>query len=153
MSLGTNSNIASFHEAVQRVHQAGIVQIAAGGNDGPGPDTVDYPAAYPEVIAVAAVDSNDQVPSWSSRGSEINLAAPGVNINSTYKGGGYQTKQGTSMATPHVVGVAALRLENHSGETPDSLRNLLEAEAETLAFGSTLVGTGLVDALGVVFAP
>ncbi len=94
MSLGTSSNVLSFQEAVQRVNLAGIVQVAAAGNSG---GSVIYPAAYPEVIAVSATDQGDVLASWSSRGSEVDLAAPGVSIYSTYKGSKYTTLSGTSM--------------------------------------------------------
>jgi subtilisin len=153
MSLGTNSNITSFHEAVQEVYQAGIVLVAAGGNDGPGINTVDYPAAYLEVIAVSAIDAANNVPSWSSRGPEIDLTAPGINIYSTYRGGGYRTMQGTSMSTPHVTGVVALRQEDHPSENPNTIEAILEANADFLPFSPTLVGAGLVNAHKVVTAP
>ena len=107
MSLGTSSDILSFREAVQRVSAAGIVQVAAAGNSG---GSVGYPAAYPEVIAVSATDSGDALASFSSRGPEVDLAAPGVGIYSAYKGTGYATLSGTSMAAPHVAGSVALVL-------------------------------------------
>jgi subtilisin family serine protease len=150
MSLGTNSDIQSFHQAIQKVNQAGIVIVAAGGNDGPGNNTVDYPAAYSEVMAVAATDSSNNVPSWSSRGAEIDLAAPGVNVYSTYLRGGYQTMSGTSMSTPHVTGVVALRLQNHPNESPSTLESVLETTATSLPFDSTVVGAGLVNAYQAV---
>ncbi|MDO8663912.1 MAG: S8 family peptidase, partial [Candidatus Wildermuthbacteria bacterium] len=105
MSLGTTANILSFQEAVQRVNAAGIVQVVAAGNNG---GSVLYPAAYPEVIAVSATDQTDTLASWSSRGPEVDLSAPGVSIHSTYKGQTYKTLSGTSMAAPHVTGAAAL---------------------------------------------
>lgn len=107
MSLGTTQNVLSLHEAIQRAHQAGIVQVAAAGNNG---GAVNYPAAYEEVIAVSATDQNNLIASWSSRGAEIDLAAPGVSIYSTYKGLTYKTLSGTSMAAPHIAGSAALVL-------------------------------------------
>ena len=107
MSLGTSSDILSFREAVQRVNAAGVVQVAAAGNSG---GSVGYPAAYPEVIAVSATDSGDALASFSSRGPEVDLAAPGVGIYSAYKGTGYATLSGTSMAAPHVAGSVALVL-------------------------------------------
>lgn len=154
MSLGTASNVLSFREAVQRVYQAGIVQVAAAGNSG---GAVSYPAAYPEVIAVSATDQNDVIASWSSRGPEVDLAAPGVNIYSTYKGQTYKTLSGTSMAAPHVTGTAALVLTTPVGIfdldadaiwDPIEVENKLEATAEDLGTPGPdyLYGAGLVDA-------
>jgi len=107
MSLGTSSDVQSFHDAIIAVDGAGIVQVAAAGNTGAG---VIYPAKYDEVIAVSATDQADNLATWSSRGPEIDLAAPGVSIYSTYKGGSYTTLDGTSMAAPHVAGTVALMI-------------------------------------------
>lgn len=153
MSLGTNSDVQSFRDAVVRAFEAGIVLVAAAGNDG---GAVDYPAAYPEVIAVSATDKNDLLASWSSRGPEIDLAAPGVSIYSTYKGSTYATMSGTSMASPHVAGVAALVLSvpskcdyNLDGVCdPAEVQKRLETTAEDLGLSGidNLYGFGLVDA-------
>jgi len=152
MSLGTSIDVTSFREAVARVSQAGIVQVAAAGNSGPTAGSVNYPAKYPEVIAVAAIDAADQVPSWSSRGTEVDLAAPGVAIYSTYLRGGYQTLSGTSMSAPHVTGVVALRLENHRDESPSQVKEILKNSVDLLPFDSTLVGAGLVNGYQAVVA-
>jgi len=149
MSLGTSSDVQSFHDAVAAVYEAGIVQVAAAGNSGSG--AADYPAAYPEVISVSATDSSDNLASWSSWG-KVDLAAPGVNIYSTYKGGGYATLSGTSMASPHVGGVAALRLAVYPAETPDEVLSALQAAALDLgpAGSDPYFGAGLVQAPGAV---
>lgn len=107
LSLGTSSNVQSFHDAIIRAKAAGLVVVAAAGNTGA---AVIYPAAYPEAIAVSATDINNVIASFSSRGPEVDLAGPGVSIYSTYKGTGYATLSGTSMAAPHVAGSAALLL-------------------------------------------
>lgn len=145
MSLGTASDVQSLHDAVQRVAAAGIVQVAAAGNSG---GAVIYPAAYPEVIAVSAIDNTDMIASWSSRGPEVDLSAPGVNIYSTYKSQTYKTLSGTSMAAPHVTGVAALVLSVYPGLLPAGVQQKLENTAEDLgAVGrDDLYGYGLVDA-------
>jgi hypothetical protein len=153
MSLGTSSDIQSFHDAVIRAANAGIIEVVAAGNSGPSANTVMYPGAYPEVIGVAATDSSDSVPSWSSRGPQVDIAAPGVNIYSTYKNGGYTTMSGTSMATPHVAGVVALRLAAHPGESFAQMLHDIQSTADLLPWGSTLVGAGLVNAQKVVAAP
>jgi len=153
MSLGTTSDIQSFHDAIIRVYNAGITEVAAAGNSGPTANSVNFPGAYPEVIGVAATDSSDAVPSWSSRGPEVDIAAPGVSIYSTYLRNGYATLSGTSMATPHVTGVAALRLVIKPGESPTQMRSDMQTTADPLPFGPTLVGAGLVNAYKVVTAP
>jgi len=106
LSLGGTESSALFNEAIQRAHKAGLLIIAAAGNDGK--NIYDYPASYDHVIGVSATDKNDKIARYSNYGSTIDLAAPGTNIYSTlpYNTYGYMT--GTSMATPIVAGVAAL---------------------------------------------
>ncbi|AFN03482.1 subtilisin-like protease [Pyrococcus furiosus COM1] len=104
MSLGGSADDTYLHEIIKKAYEAGIVIVAAAGNEGA--SSPSYPAAYPEVIAVGATDINDQVPYWSNRQPEV--SAPGVDILSTYPDDTYETLSGTSMATPHVSGVVAL---------------------------------------------
>ncbi|MBP1911739.1 S8 family peptidase [Thermococcus stetteri] len=104
MSLGGSADDSYLHQMIQEAYKAGIVIVAASGNEGA--SSPSYPAAYPEVIAVGAIDSNDQIASWSNRQPEV--SAPGVDILSTYPDDTYKTLSGTSMATPHVSGVVAL---------------------------------------------
>lgn len=153
MSLGASSDVPSFKEAVERTAAAGIIQVAAGGNSGPGENTVYYPAAYPQIIAVAATDSSDNIPFWSSRGKELDLSAPGASIYSTYTRGGYKTLSGTSMAAPHVTGVVALRLSLHPGESPIQIETILESNTDHIPYNETIVGAGLVNALKSVSVP
>lgn len=152
MSLGTSANILSFQEAVQKVNAAGILQVAAAGNSG---GSVIYPAAYPETIAVSATDQLDNLATFSSRGPEVDLAAPGVSIYSTYKGQSYKTLSGTSMAAPHVTGSAALVLTQTAkcdtdlsgGCSPAEVKSRLENTAEWLSkLTNEQQGSGLVDA-------
>lgn len=145
MSLGTTADIQSFHEAITNAYNHGITLVAAAGNEYPGP--VNYPAAYSKTIAVSAINESDQMAYFSCTGEEIDLAAPGVNILSTYKRGGYKILSGTSMATPHVTGVAALVLKESPGLSPDEVKSTLKRRAEWLN-GLTLQqqGAGLVDA-------
>jgi subtilisin family serine protease len=104
MSLGGSSAPEELHTAIQTAYNWGITIVAAAGNDGA--SSPSYPAAYPEVIAVGAIDSSNNVPSWSNRKPEV--AAPGVDILSTYPDNTYATLSGTSMATPHVSATVAL---------------------------------------------
>jgi thermitase len=82
------------------------VLVAAAGNDGDA--TLNYPAAYPNVVSVAATDHSDQRARFSNANADVEVAAPGVDILSTWNNGGYDTISGTSMATPHAAAVAAV---------------------------------------------
>lgn len=146
MSLGSSSDVQAFHDTVDAAYANGVLVVAAAGNDYGGP--VSYPAAYDSVVAVSATNSNDEVASFSSVGPEVELAAPGASVLSTYKDGGYATLSGTSMATPHVSGVAALAWEANPLLTNVEVRALLQSTADDLgAIGKdNLFGYGLVDA-------
>lgn len=155
MSLGTSVDVQSFHDAIVRTYQAGVVLVAAAGNAYGG--AVTYPARYPEVVAVSSTDSADNIASFSSVGPEVDLAAPGASIYSTYKGSTYATMSGTSMASPHVAGAAALVLTTSVGVydmdadgvwDPAEVQNKLEATAEDLGLvgRDNFYGAGLVDA-------
>lgn len=147
MSFGSSSDNQSFHDAITAAYNAGITLVAAAGNSGPGDNTVNYPAKYSEVIAVSATNSSDGQPDWSSRGPEVDLAAPGASIKSTYKGDTYATLSGTSMAAPHVTGTAALVLAKNSALTPAEVTNILKTTAEKLSgLTDNQQGAGLVDA-------
>jgi len=146
MSLGSSSDVQVVHDAVDAAYASGALVVAAAGNDYGG--AVSYPAAYDSVIAVSATDSNDIIASFSNVGPQVELAAPGVSILSTYKGGGYATLSGTSMATPHISGVAALAIQSNPLLSNTEIRALLQSTADD--FGAVgkdnLFGYGLVDA-------
>ncbi|MBI2303219.1 MAG: S8 family peptidase [Chloroflexi bacterium] len=167
MSVGWSSDYQSIHDALIAAYNSGLVLVAAAGNSGPGDNTVGYPAKYAEVIAVAATcqsggDVNgwcsgvDSVASFSSRGPDVELAAPGAYVPSTWKGGGYNTISGTSMATPHVVGAAALVIKsglltdlNGDGKIDNvDVRLRLQSTSDDLgaAGRDNAYGYGLVDA-------
>jgi len=130
MSLGGYGHSELIYEAVRYAYSNNVLLVAAAGNDGT--DMPFYPAAYEEVIAVTATDSNDQRPWWSNYGEyDVEIAAPGVDILSTVPWG-YATKSGTSMATPHVSGVAALVLSVNPNATTYRVRYWLRLTADDL---------------------
>jgi subtilisin family serine protease len=109
MSLGGDGPVSGvMRAAIDRAIAAGIIVVVAAGNSGPYPRTVGSPGNYTPCVTVAATDSSNNVARFSSRGVELDVAAPGVNIMSTYPGGRYTALSGTSMATPYVAGIAAL---------------------------------------------
>jgi len=119
-SWGGSGFSQALRDQINRASTNGMLFVAAAGNDGANNDvTPTYPASYnaSSVIAVAATDNRDQFASFSNFGSAVQLAAPGVAILSTVIGGGYQFFQGTSMATPHVAGSAALILSKCALDT------------------------------------
>jgi subtilisin len=141
MSLGADEGSEPLHRAVQAALAKGMTIIAAAGNTG-GP--VGFPGAYPEAIAVGASDSSDHVAPFSSRGPEVAYIAPGVEILSLKMGGGYVSLSGTSMASPHISGLAALAFAS-GATTPSALRAALDKAARPIA-GLTpdLEGRGMV---------
>ncbi|TEU11378.1 MAG: peptidase S8 [Anaerolineales bacterium] len=163
LSLGGGDYSQTLHNAVIYAHNAGCVVVAATGNDN---DSVLYPAKYAEAFAVAATDSNDVQAWFSNYGSEVDVAAPGVGIYSTHlphaylspschddDGDGYGLCTGTSMAAPHVAGLAALIWSEYPGYTNDQVEGRIETTAVDL--GETgwdqYYGHGRIDAHAALF--
>lgn len=144
MSLG-GGGTATLQTAVTQAYNAGIVVVAAAGNDGN--SNVNYPAGYAEVISVAATDSNDAHASFSNTNPDVELAAPGVNVLSTYSGESYTTLSGTSMATPHVAGLAALLFGQNPTWTNVQVRNRMDSCSDDLgaAGRDTTFGFGRIN--------
>lgn len=132
MSFGSSSGSTTLASACTSANTAGVLLIAAAGNSGP--NHVSYPAAYDVVVAVGAVDGSDAVAYFSNTGSYLDASAPGVSVLSTYKNGGYATLSGTSMASPHAVGVAALIWgDSISTATNASVRSTLLSRARKVS--------------------
>ncbi|TMM06519.1 MAG: hypothetical protein E6G10_00285 [Actinobacteria bacterium] len=133
MSLGGGDS-TTLHQAVQYAWRNGngALVVAAAGNDGD--STLEYPAAYSEVVAVAATDNKDQRASFSNANADVEIAAPGVNVLSTYdsSNSSYTTLSGTSMATPHVAGVAAMIFDRNPLFTAAQARSKLDASVDDL---------------------
>ncbi|MFL5839059.1 MAG: S8 family serine peptidase [Thermoleophilaceae bacterium] len=135
MSLGGGAS-TTLQQAVQYAWAnggaGGTVLVAAAGNDGD--STLNYPAAYAEVVSVAATDNKDQRASFSNANSDVEIAAPGVNVLSTYNGStsSYTQLSGTSMATPHVAGVTAIIWDKYPTATASTIRSKLDASVDDL---------------------
>jgi hypothetical protein len=137
---------AMLHNMIGKAHARGMVLIAAVGNAGPKSPPL-YPAADREVIGVTATDADDHLLPQANRGAQVAVAAPGVDILAVAPGGQYEMTSGTSVATAHVSGVAALLLARDAKLTPEALRRLLVRSARKVPGGPRDVGAGVVDAL------
>lgn len=129
MSLGASRGNQALEDAVKAMKAAGVTLIAAAGNSG---GAVGFPGGYEDAVGIAASDSKDNLARFSSRGPEVDLIAPGVAVKSTYVGGTYSSLSGTSMATPHVSGLAALYLARNPSAGPDAVRAALVAASVKL---------------------
>jgi serine protease len=152
LSLGGPLRSRILQKAVEHALDKGVVVVAAAGNSG---GAVGYPAAYPGVIAVAATDESDALAPFSSRGAELALAAPGVHVTQqTVCNGGrdrcelFATLNGTSMAAPHVAGVAAM-IEGLGVTERRAVREAMQA-SDRVRDDPSLHGAGIVDAAAAV---
>lgn len=150
MSLGADTESSLIRGAMDYAVSKDVLIVAAGGNDGPYPASIDYPAANQNAIAVGAIDISISVPDWSSRGinpltqayvveeKDMEFGAPGANIESTWKNGGYAILSGTSMASPHIAGLAAKFWQSFAleGQKASATRDLLHQMAKDIwSFG------------------
>ena len=148
MSLGGGGAPQALADMCEAAYDDGVLLVAAAGNAGAGPnnDTVLFPAKYPHVMAVSAIDSANMIASFSSRGPEIEICAPGVDVLSTTVGGGTGLNSGTSMACPHVSGAAALTWGSHRGANNKQVRWLLNTFADKIGDQDPIkFGNGRVD--------
>ena len=133
MSLGGGDS-TTLQQAVRNAWEnggaTGSVLVAAAGNDGD--STVSYPAGYAEVVSVAATDDNDAKASFSNTNSDVEVAAPGVDVLSTIPGRQYATLSGTSMATPHASGVAGVLWQLFPSDTASGIRSRLDGAVDDL---------------------
>jgi thermitase len=133
MSLGGPSS-QTIAEAAKTAYARGGKQgsliVAAAGNDGD--TTISYPAGLAQVVSVAAIGPTDAVAPFSNANADVELAAAGVDVLSTRRGGGYVRESGTSMATPHVAAAASLLWAAHPASTAANIRSRLDAAVDDL---------------------
>jgi subtilisin family serine protease len=147
-SWGGTTDYQPLHDAIAAAGQANILVVAAAGNSGANNDTssfypTNYATSLPNVISVAALDQNGNLPSWSNYGAQsVDLAAPGVNIVSTVPYNGYAAYSGTSMAAPHVTGAIALYAAYHPEATAAQIKEALLSSTDPTASlaGKTVTG-------------
>ncbi|MBP9822164.1 MAG: S8 family serine peptidase [Candidatus Pacebacteria bacterium] len=148
LSFGSDSESTLINESISYASNKGALIIAAAGNDGPYPGSIDYPASNISVVSVGAVDGSLSVPDWSARGNneasisyarnvgDLEVVAPGVNVESTAINGDYATSSGTSMAAAHIAGLMAKEWQGQSSTPAQSTRELLYKQSQdVLPFG------------------
>ncbi len=138
----------------------GILSCIAAGNNGTEHyNTINFPSMARKAICVGATDKSDNIAYFSSRGPvewnekvlvKPDLVAPGVNIRTTSKGGGYSSPDGTSFSTPHVAGVAALLMQAYPDWSPEKVKNALKRTALDIGEDEYTQGAGRVDVLSAV---
>lgn len=145
LSLGNYADSQFLHDAIKYAYDRDVVIVSASGNDNT--ERPGYPAAYEEVIAVAATNSTGERASFSNYGDYIDVAAPGESIASTYPDNQYAALSGTSMASPHVAALAGLVRSLNPGLTNKEVTELLTSNAVDLgdAGHDKYFGWGQVD--------
>ncbi|GEN46325.1 S8 family peptidase [Alkalibacillus haloalkaliphilus] len=152
MSLGGSQSSSILEAYTDLANDEGVLVVAAAGNSGNrggNNDSVGYPAKYDSAIAVAAIDQNNNRATFSSTGPAVELSAPGVNVLSTVPGDNYDSYNGTSMAAPHVAGVAAQVWDAKPHLSNTELRELLQQTAQNLG-PSHRYGHGLVQSFEAI---
>lgn len=148
LSLGGDIDSFVWRDAIRHAYSKNCVIVAAMGNSYESGNPIFYPAAYNNVLAVGAIDESGSRASFSNTGPHIDVAAPGVNILSTYLNAGYDSLNGTSMAAPHVSGLAALLKACNSRLSNTQIYNIIHQTARKVGdtpFNEEF-GHGIVDA-------
>jgi len=149
-SWGGGPYTQALYDAIEDARKQGILFVAAAGNDSNNNDErATYPATYAldNILSVAATDNQDRLAGFSNYGSKtVHVAAPGVKILSTLKGGAYGVMSGTSMATPHVAGIAALLLSTRPSMSYSDLKDLIMRSSDPVrSLSKKVISRGRVN--------
>ncbi|MDC3411968.1 S8 family peptidase [Aquibacillus sp. 3ASR75-11] len=155
LSFEFRESVDYIEELINEAYEKGILVVAAAGNNGQQDGTIAYPAKYPSVIAVGAVNSNYKLPTFSKTGATLEIVAPGVNINSTYVNNGFAEMSGTSMATAYGSGYLALLKEAYPTLQATNIRNIMQEKALDLGVPGKdpLYGYGFIQSFSLVDRP
>lgn len=129
MSFGTPENSEILHKAIQDAYDNNILMIAAAGNRGKSDCKVEYPAAYSEVMSVGSVDASGNIAESSSIGGNVDVMAPGEMVRTVTNFGFETVGSGTSLAVPHVAGVASVIWQKDKTKSAEFVRGLIEETA------------------------
>jgi subtilisin family serine protease len=132
MSFSADTNSAALQDAINYATSRGVICVASVSNDGKNKEV--YPSNVGATIGVGASDNNDAKASFSNWGSDVDIAAPGVGIYTTYPMGHYAAGWGTSFSTPYVAGTAALMKRVNSGELPGKADSDLKSSPVAINF-------------------
>lgn len=162
MSLGLPGTYQEFVNPVQNMLKAGVIPVFAIGNFGPTAGSTGSPGNIPDVIGVGAVDQSGNVASFSSRGPVVwtgaytgtfvkpDIMAPGVDITSSYPGGGYGSRSGTSQAAPIAAGAVAVMLSARPGSSLDTIKQALYGSASNAGSKNNTTGYGTINLPGAL---
>ncbi|THF81752.1 S8 family peptidase [Cohnella fermenti] len=131
MSFGMRTRSRALLNAVTNAYRSGVLIVASSGNDGKQGE-IDYPARYPNTVAVGATSRDGRIAAFTNRSSRIDVYAPGEKIDSCWLRGIRRSMSGTSMATSHVTGAVALLLAHRPGLGPAEVKNLLRRSTRPL---------------------
>lgn len=146
MSFGTTTDSEILHQAVKAAEDAGILMVAAAGNRGESDKQVEYPAAYPEVLAVGATGTDAELSGMSSNGEEVEVLAPGENVAVLGIWDEVNLMDGTSLSTAEVTGAASVLLSMDKSKSPEFIRSLLNTAS------NQNVGTGNAGIIDLSYA-
>lgn len=140
LSLSSDMDSAPLHKIIKLARSKGVIVLAAAGNDNSGAKY--FPASYGENIAISSTDERDFRADFSNWQGYVKLSSPGVNIYSTWLGGGYGWASGTSFSTPIVTGAAVIVKALHPDYSPDKVRDTLKSAVDKFGTGCACSGMG-----------